>query len=108
MTLEGTFMTKFARWSDYGSYLGNYHDNINDFAKTSSVRFKLGCEVSEDVVRKPYALVLKKENTLTRNTEKFENPPVSYIGHVDYPSTMKPNFFTVDGSVFVVVKIANL
>lgn len=108
MAFEGVFSTEFARWDDYGSYLGNYHDNGNDFAKTSSVRFKIGKEVPDELIKGPYALVLKKENVLTRQYEQFENPPISYIGYVDYPSTLKLDDFTGDKNSFVVIKISNL
>lgn len=108
MIWEGNFITEFARWDDYGSYLGNEHDFGNDFAKTSTVRFKIGKEVPEELVKGPYALILKKENSLTREYERFANPPVSYIGSVDYPYSLKLEDFTKDGSEFVVVKIANL
>lgn len=108
MMLEGTFTTEFARWDDYGSYLGNTHDFGNDFAKTSSVRFKIGKEVPEDLVKGPYALVMKKENSLSRLYKEFDNPPVSYIGMVDYPSSLSLEDFTKDNSQYSVVKIANL
>lgn len=108
MTKVGNFDTEFARWKDYGTYLGNNHDFGNDFAKTSSVRFKIGEEVSEDVVKGPYALIMKKENGLSRNYDRFANPPVSYTGYVSYPSTLRLEDFTKEGSDFVVVKIANL
>lgn len=104
----GYFDTEFARWKDYGTYLGNTHDFGNDFAKTSSVRFKIGEEVSEDIVKGPYALIMKKENGLSRNYDRFGNPPVSYTGYVSYPSTLKLEDFTKDGSEFIVVRIANL
>lgn len=108
MTKVGNFDTEFARWRDYGSYLGNYSDNGNDFSKVSSVRFKIGEEVSEDIVKGPYALIMKKENGLSRNYDRFANPPVSYTGYVSYPITLRLEDFTKEGSEFVVVKIANL
>lgn len=108
MTWEGNFITRFTRWSDYGAFLGNYGDDRNDFAKVSSVNFKIGYEVSEDITKKPYALVLKKENALTRDYERFNDPPVSYLGSVNYPGTLSLDDFTKEGSQFVVVKIANL
>lgn len=108
MTWEGNFTTEFARWDDYGSYLGNDHDFGNDFAKTSSVRFKIAKEVSEEIVKGPYALIMKKENALNRNYKRFNNPPISYIGSVDYPYTLRLEDFTKEGSQFIVVKIANL
>lgn len=108
MTKVGSFDTEFARWKDYGTYLGNTHDFGNDFAKTSSVRFKIGEEVSEDIVKGPYALIMKKENGLSRNYDRFANPPVSYTGYVSYPSTLRLEDFTKEGSEYIVVRIANL
>lgn len=108
MSKVGSFDTEFARWKDYGTYLGNTHDFGNDFAKTSSVRFKIGEEVSEDIVKGPYALIMKKENGLSRNYDRFANPPVSYTGYVSYPSTLRLEDFTKEGSDYIVVKIANL
>lgn len=108
MTWEGNFKTEFARWDDYGSYLGNDHDFGNDFAKTSSVRFKIGKEVAGEIVKGPYALIMKKENALNRNYERFDNPPISYIGSVDYPYTLKLEDFTKENSQFIIVRIANL
>lgn len=108
MIWEGNFKTEFARWDDYGSYLGNNHDFGNDFAKTSSVRFKIGKEVAEEIVKGAYALIMKKENALNRNYERFDNPPISYIGSVDYPYTLKLEDFTKEYSQFIVVRIANL
>lgn len=108
MTWEGSFDTEFARWKDYGTYLGNSHDFGNDFAKTSSVRFKVGEEVSEEIIKGPYALIMKKENGLTRNYDRYENPPVSYTGRIDYPHSLKLEDFTKEGSQFIVVKITNL
>ena len=108
MKWEGNFIIRFTRWRDYGSYLGNYSDNSNDFSKVSSVNFKVGFEASEDITKKPYAIVLKKENSLSRHYERFDNPPVSYLGSVGYPSTLQLEDFTKDGSQFVIVRIANL
>ena len=108
MVKEGVMTIEFARWSSYGHYLGNYSDYKNDFAKTSTIRFKLGVEVSENVTKGPYAVVLKKSNELSRSYDRFDNPPVSYTGHVSYPYTLKLINFTGDNSEYVVVKIANL
>lgn len=108
MSKAGNFDIEFARWEDYGTYLGNSHDDGNDFAKTSSVRFKIGEEVSEDIVKGPYALIMKKENGLIRYYDRFKNPPVSYTGYVSYPSTLKLEDFTKERSEFILVKIANL
>lgn len=70
--------TRFARWKDYGSYLGNYTDYGNDFAHTGTIKFKLALQVDVDILNGPYAIVCKNENTITRSYERFNNPPVSY------------------------------
>ena len=75
MKKEGVFTTEYARWSDYGSYLGNYHDSQNDFSKVSTVKFKLGCEVEEDFTKQPFAIIVKKQNVLTEEYDRFKNPP---------------------------------
>lgn len=108
MKLEETMLIRFARWEDYGTYLGNYHDNGNDFSKTSTVKFKLGTEVSKDVTQKAYAVVLKKDNCMTRKYDRFNNPPVSYSGSSNYPGILKLDDFTCEDSEYAVVKIANL
>ncbi|MBR2250392.1 MAG: hypothetical protein IJ844_07795 [Prevotella sp.] len=108
MNLEGIMDVRFARWRDYGHYLGNYPDYSNDFAKTSTIRFKLGKEVSSDVMKNPYAIVLKKYNGLSRKNDRYENPPVSYNGYIGYPYMLSLDDFTRDNAQYVVIKIANL
>lgn len=105
MELEGRFYTRFARWEDYGTYLGNYHDSQNDFAKVSTVKFKLGLQMTDEKLSKPYAIVLKKQNALVRRYERFDNPPVSYEGSADYPSTLSVEDFKKD---YVIIKRYNL
>lgn len=108
MVREGIMEVRFTSWTDYGSYLGNYHDSKNDFAKTATINFNLGVEVSEDITKKPYAIVLKKSNGLSRYYNKYNNPPVSYRGSVSYPYSLSLDDFTRENSEYVVVKIANL
>lgn len=108
MEFIDSFTTRFARWKDYGTYLGNYHDFGNDFAKTSSVRFKIGAEVTEELTKKAFALVLKKENALTRYEERFDDPPVQYRGSVDYPQRLVLDNFTGENSQYYIIKTFNL
>lgn len=105
MILEGTFDTRFARWRDYGAYLGNYHDSSNDFAKVSTVKFKLGLQVSNEKLSRPYAIVLKKKNALSYHYDRFSNPPISYLGSAGYPS-----YLTIDDfkNGYVLIKRYNL
>ena len=105
MYKEGVFRTEFARWKDYGTYLGNEHDFTNDFSKVSTVRFKLGLQLSNDKLANPYAIVLMKRNVLEYHYERFENPPISYIGSANYPSTLSLEDFAND---YVLVKTYNL
>lgn len=105
MDLVGTFGTEFARWRDYGAYLGNYHDSSNDFAKVTTVRFKLGIQVSNEILAGPYAIVLMKKNVLVSHYDRFDNPPMSYIGSADYPSSLYLDNFKDD---YALVKRFNL
>lgn len=106
LELQGVFRIEMARWDDYGTYLGNYNDNNNDFSKVSTVKFKLGCELPEEDFSKPYIVVLKKDNTHSRSVNRFHTPPVSYSGEHSYPQVLTLDDFE-DGN-YVAVKIANL
>ncbi len=108
MNKEGVMEVRFDTWSDYGYYLGNYHDSKNDFAKTATIKFSLGVEISEEIMKKPYAIILKKSNGLSRYEDKYNNPPVSYKGSISYPYSLSLDDFTRYNSEYVVVKIANL
>ncbi len=105
MIYEESFDTEFARWEDYGTYLGNYHDSRNDFAKVSTVKFKIGAQISDDVLSKPFAIVVKNENRLTSSFDRYKNPPKSYIGSVSYPKTLSVEDFTKN---YTLVKTYNL
>lgn len=99
------FSLNFAKWDDYGSYLGNYHDNGNDFAKTSTVGFKIGVEINSELLQKPIVILLLKENCAERVTERFANPPVSYTPmNCDSPSTLSMEDVNKN---YAVVKILN-
>lgn len=79
MNLVGELRYRFARWDDYGSYLGNDADFRNDFAHSSSVPFSLGAQIEEDKLKRPLYLVVTSEGCHKRRTERFERPPVSYV-----------------------------
>ena len=106
LSLETTFRVEFAQWSDYGCYLGNEPDHINDFAKVSTVKFRVGAQLENNYFQEPYVIVLKKANTLSRHYDKFENPPVSYSGDDEYPQSLTIEDFNNDQ--YVALKIANL
>ena len=104
MVYVESFDTEYARWEDYGTYLGNYHDSRNDFAKVSTVKFKIGVQISDDVLNKPYAIVVKNENRLTSSYDRFKNPPKSYVGSVSYPSSLTIEDFAKN---YTLVKLYN-
>ena len=83
-----TFITRFARWDDYGSYLGNDADFNNDFSKVNTVRFKIGVEVKDENLQRPFVVVLKKEGVLERTYEQFSTPEISYSGYASFASTL--------------------
>ena len=103
---EKTFWVNFARWSDYGCYLGNEPDLKNDFSKVNTVKFRVGAQLEDNYFKKPYVIVLKKSNTLSRHYDRFENPPVSYSGNADYPGFLRIDDF--NNGQYVALKIANL
>lgn len=105
MEYEGTFTTKYARWSDYGSYLGNYHDSRNDFSKVSTVNFKLGCEVSESITKAAFAIVVMNKNVLEEQYERFNNPPQYWSGSANYPMSLSVSSFEKD---YTLIKLFNL
>lgn len=96
MRKSSWFETRFARWSSYGHYLGNYTDYKNDFAHTSTIAFKIGAEVHEDDLKKPGAIVMKHENVQRRNEDRHENPPVSYSSGLEfsYPDSLSIDDFS--------------
>jgi hypothetical protein len=106
LSLIGTLEYKFYRWEDYSSYLGNDADYGNDFAHTATIKFSCGLSISkEDIENNVVFVVVKKENCFLRSTERFANPPVSYISSgCNMKSTLKVEDFDKD---YVLVKIFN-
>ena len=76
---------EFYRWSDYGSYLGNYHDSRNDFAHRNSIPFTYGAQVPKDGARY-YALVTG--GCMALRHKRFKNPPYWYEDRCQPPSTI--------------------
>jgi hypothetical protein len=77
--LLGKLKYEFRRWKDYGSYLGNYADYGNDFSHSSTIRFNLGLQLSEEKIKNhSIYIVLKKEGCFVRSTNTYGNPEISY------------------------------
>lgn len=75
------FDVRLARWEDYATYLGNYSDSRNDFAKNATVLFSIGAAIAnEDLKKRPLYMVATTEGCVERSYARFNNPPVSYYG----------------------------
>ena len=105
MNYEERFLMRYARWDDYASYLGNDADFNNDFTKTSTVKFKLGAEVSTEITKSAFAIVAKNENVLTEEYERFNNPPKSWSGYTNFAYKLKVEDFEKD---YTLIKLYNL
>ena len=99
-----TFSTKFARWNDYGSYLGNYHDNNNDFAKVNTVKFKIGVHLSDSDLQHPFVIITKKECVLQRTHNKYSRPEISYKGSANFPQTLTLSDVGKTGQYIIIKK----
>ena len=106
LNLEGVLSIRIARWSEYEYYVGLENDNKNDFSKVNTVKFKLGCELSETVFSKPYIVVLKKANTIRRSERTTGRPKIYYTGAAGYPNML--NIDNFNNGDYVAIKIANL
>lgn len=103
------FSIEFSRWQDYGTYLGNYSDYRNDFAKTATIQFSLGAEVPAEVLKqKPLYLVATRKGCHSRSEARFRNPPVYYSGSCEaLQSTLSINDFAGAEAKVTVVRRMN-
>lgn len=74
----GVMGFEFVSWSSYATFLGNYHDNANDFAHKASIRFSMGLQVPNDSIAKPLYIVASSSGCADRHSDRFGRPPVSY------------------------------
>lgn len=74
----GVMGFEFVSWSSYATFLGNYHDDANDFAHKASIRFSMGLQVPNEAITKPLYIVASSAGCANRSSDRFGNPPVSY------------------------------
>lgn len=75
----GEFRYRFARWSDYGAYLGTHADYRNDFSHSWRIPFTAAISLSEqDMKRRPIYLVATDQGCHERHYERFGQPPIFY------------------------------
>ena len=72
------FSYAFRRWHDYGSYLGNYGDSGNDFAKSKTVEFSLAAQVGDTYLKQPLLVIASDEQCVERRNRSLA-PAVAYI-----------------------------
>lgn len=99
-----SFSTHFARWDDYGSYLGNYADYNNDFSKVNTVRFKIGVELKDEDLKQPFVIVMKKEGVLERTYNSFARPEISYSGLASFASAITLSDVSESGDYVIIKK----
>jgi hypothetical protein len=69
---------EFHRWDDYGSYLGNYADSGNDFAKRDSVKFTAAFTATDTELASP-TIIVAVPGCQTRQQRRFQSPPEYYV-----------------------------
>ncbi len=67
----------FKKWEDYATFLGNYHDSKNDFAKSDSVQFVAFAQVYRN--KGPYIVFTDETGCYARKEDRWKNPPVEYV-----------------------------
>ncbi|MCO5105316.1 MAG: hypothetical protein M9919_15070 [Burkholderiaceae bacterium] len=77
MTRIGQFQYEFRRWSNYGTYIGLYHDYKNDFSHTQSIPFNAAAAIKNSDSKLPFAVVATGESCHERVT-KIGQPEVGY------------------------------
>lgn len=101
----GEFSIEFTRWESYATYLGNYSDSRNDFAKVQTIPFTLGVQISDEMARKrPLYVVATKDGCIGRGYGRFRNPPDFYSGACSaLNSTLTTKDFTDPASGLTIV-----
>lgn len=102
------FDLQFIRWEDYATYLGNYHDSRNDFAKNATIPFTMGAHVTDkELAKRPLYVVATTKGCQSRSYERFRSPPVYYLGTcMDLAETLRlDSFGKEDGKLTLVRRI---
>lgn len=60
----GGFTYEYASYSSYGAYLGNYADDLHDFSKVNTVKYKIACEINLEDSKQPIIIVMGKNDKI--------------------------------------------
>lgn len=107
LTYINSFRYEFNRWKDYGSYLGNYKDNSNDFNYTKTITFSLGVQILEkDLKNNPIFVVAKTNNCVEKSYSQYSTPKYSYY---DYNCGTSKPILTIEDfeKDYTLIKIFN-
>lgn len=58
-----SFVNEYASWTSYGAKIGNYSDDSHDFAKVSTIRYKIGALLNVEYLNVPLFVVIKKDDS---------------------------------------------
>lgn len=99
------FSLRFARWESYATYLGNYSDSRNDFAKNATVSFMMGAHgADEELAKRPLYVVGTTTGCNSRRSARFRRPPVFYTGSCeDLKQTITLDAFSKEGGKLTLV-----
>ena len=103
----GTLRYRFARWADFGAFLGTHADFGNDFARSSRIPFTVGVAVNEDdLKRRPLYLVATREGCHKKLFDRQLQPPIHYVSSdcASLKKTLTVNDFQ-DGALAVLKRI---
>lgn len=57
----GRIRKEYATWSSYGAKIGNNEDDSHNFSKVNTINYKLACEISQNELKRPMLLLVKKD-----------------------------------------------
>lgn len=88
----GILTYRFHKWPSQAAYVGSVADTTNHFARSRTVRFSLGLEVSQQDAAGPLFVLAGRTGCVERVSEQFSRPTVAY-----HPRTCDPPaFLTVE------------
>lgn len=86
--LLGTMTYAFNKWTSKDAYLGNTHDDGNDFAKSPTVQFSPGLAIPTAELGNDLIVMVENAPCIGKQEQQFDNPPVTYssLGCRTHPS----------------------
>src|SRR5690606_18067036 len=105
LNLIDMFKYRFFRWEDYGSYLGNYSDNKNDFAYSESIKFAIGVSISDTLLNKKLLVLTREKPFYSRTEARFNTPPVSYVSSTSLLNKITADYEWIENGYIKIAEI---